>query len=87
MPKYALTDDDIKLLNETFATKDQHNELKNLVEHLPTKTEFYKAMDQVVGELKSMREELAMVAGHKDTLIDHEERITVLETKVNTSAN
>lgn len=40
-----------ELISET-ATKDQ-------VAHLPTKDEFYEKMDQVLGEVKAMREDFA----------------------------
>jgi hypothetical protein len=87
MPKRALTDDDIKLLHETFATKDELKEVKSLVAHLPTKTEFYTAMDKIMGEIKAMREELAIVTGYEDKIEDHEDRITAVEKKLITSAN
>ncbi len=43
---------------------------------LPSKEEFFNKMDEVVGELKAIREENTIIPGR---LSDHEERITKLE--------
>jgi len=46
------------------------------IKHLPNKDEFYKAMDQIMGELKTMREtyELSVpkISEHEDRIIDLE---------------
>ncbi|MFZ5856620.1 MAG: hypothetical protein ACOYZ6_07305 [Chloroflexota bacterium] len=47
--------------------------------YLPTKEEFYEKMDEVMGELKAIREEQA-VQTHK--LSNHEDRIEKLENHV-----
>lgn len=57
MSNRALTDEDIKLLRESFASKEDHEDLKALVQHLPTKEEFFSKMDELMGEVKAMREE------------------------------
>jgi predicted nuclease with TOPRIM domain len=53
---------------------------------LPTKEEFFGKMDEVMGELKAIREEhavqLAKVSEHSDQLEDHEVRISNLEVKI-----
>lgn len=55
---------------------------------LPTKDEFYGKMDEVMGELKAIREEQtvfsAKVSNHGDQLEDQEIRITKLEVKAAT---
>jgi len=51
---------------------------------LPTKDDFFKSMDEVMGELKTIREEQALIS-HRVT--DHEDRITDLETKRQVSLN
>lgn len=43
-------------------------------------------LDGFAGNVRTMQEELTMVEGHKDTLEDHEERITALESQVITNA-
>lgn len=67
----------------TLAQKD-FDEIKNLVRStvkeeinlLPTKDEFFGKMDEVMGELKTIREEQT-VQSHQ--LLNHEDRITTLE--------
>jgi hypothetical protein len=50
--------------------------------NLPTKDEFYGKMDEVMGELKAIREEVA-VLGHQ--VSEHDDRIDKLETDRETS--
>ena len=59
------------------------DELNQVVGNLPTKDEFTAAMSELMGEVKSMREEFTVVEGHKDQLEDHEERLETIETKLN----
>jgi hypothetical protein len=85
MPNRALTDDDIKLLNDTFVTKeDVRKIIKEEVGHLPTKNEFFTAMSEVMGELKAVREEIAIASGHKDQLEDHEDQLENHEDRIST---
>lgn len=51
--------------------------LEEQLKLLPTKDEFFSSMDEVMGELKTMREELAITNHH---LKGHEDRIKKLET-------
>ena len=44
--------------------------------HLPTKDEFYSKMDDIMGELKTIREEQIAVTGR---FTDHEDRLEKLE--------
>lgn len=53
--------------------------LDQKIKFLPTKDDFYTKMDEVMGELQEMREDLTVVSGYKDRLENHEERITRLE--------
>lgn len=52
---------------------------------LPNKDEFYEKMDDVMGELKAIREEQAAGYGilpeHSDILENHETRLLKLETR------
>lgn len=50
--------------------------LDEKLKYLPTKDEFYKRMDEVMGELQTMRDELAIGTYHTS---DQEERLQVLE--------
>ena len=47
--------------------------------NLPTKDEFFGKMDEVMGELKAIREEQPLQS-HR--LSNHEDRITVIEEKL-----
>jgi len=70
----------------TLTQKDL-NEIEGIVEekidekvkNLPSKDEFYEKMDEVVGELKAIREELPLIS-HR--LSDHEDRIQRVENKL-----
>lgn len=46
------------------------------LKYLPTKNEFYTKMDEVMGELKSMREEFTLTV---PKISGYEERISTLE--------
>jgi len=46
------------------------------IKFLPTKDELYGKLDSIVGELKTIREEIVLIS-HKSS--DHEERINELE--------
>lgn len=46
--------------------KEEVTEIKEKIKFLPTKDEFYAKMDELMGEIKSMREEVAVVTGYKD---------------------
>lgn len=56
---------------------------KNDLSHLPTKDEFYGKMDEVMGELKAIREEQAVQSDH---LSSHEDRIQKVELHLGLSA-
>ena len=64
-------------IEEKMVTKDD-------VGHLPTKDEFYGKMDEVMGELKPIREEQA-VQSHQ--LSNHEDRIEKIETDLGIASN
>ena len=73
-----LDNDDLKAIKELIeVTVEDVIEKKELVtkadlSYLPTKDEFYGKMDEVMGELKAIREEQAIQSQH---LSDHEDRI------------
>jgi hypothetical protein len=78
----ALDNDDLKAIKglievgveEAFEKKGVAT--KDHIGNLPTKDEFYEKMDQVMGELKGIREEVA-VLGHQ--VSEHDDRISKLE--------
>jgi hypothetical protein len=57
---------------------------KEDISHLPTKDEFYGKMDEVMGELKTIREEQALQSQH---LSDHDDRIEKIENHPGMSSN
>jgi hypothetical protein len=83
----TLDNDDIKAIKTLIevAFDEQFEErLDEKLSHLPTKDEFYTKMDEVMGELKSIREEQAVQSQH---LSDHEDRIEKIENHLGISSN
>lgn len=57
--------------------------LNEKVGPLPTKDEFFTKMDQVLGEVRAMRQEFEIVKSQKDRIEDHEDRLETIETHLN----
>jgi predicted nuclease with TOPRIM domain len=74
----------IKALVEVTIDERLDEKLDEKLSHLPTKDEFYEKMDQVMGELKSIREEHAVLS-HQ--VADHDDRIEKIENHVGISSN
>ena len=64
--------------NQKFVTKDD-------IKHLPTKEEFYSKMDDVMGELKVIREEQTVLSGVNQKVNDLDERTVKIEHKLRIS--
>lgn len=80
----SLTTNDLKLIKEVMKiTIDE--ELEEKVEEklsfLPTREEFYAKMDEVMGEIKAMREEHTLLSSR--VYEDHEPRIVKIEKNLN----
>lgn len=82
--RQEIVNDLIEYTNKNFVTKAEFNDLKIKVNHLPTKDEFYKMMDKIMGELKIIREE-QVIMSHQ--LSNHSDRIENLETLAHTHSN
>ncbi len=67
----TLTQKDFDQVEEIIKEK-----LDEKIKLLPSKDEFFQKMDEVMGELKTIREE-QIIIGHQTT--ENEERITTLE--------
>ena len=86
----TLDNDDLKAIKALMeVTIEEAIETKGLVtkadiSHLPTKDEFYTKMDEVMGELKTNREEQSLQSQH---LSDHDDRIDKIESHLGTSSN
>lgn len=82
----ALTNNDLKLIKNVMkVTVDEELDIKleeklnEKIGKLPTKDEFFEKMDEIVGELKTIREEQPLQS-HR--LSDHEDRIVEIEEKL-----
>jgi len=53
--------------------------LEEKLKNFPSKKEFFSRMDEVMGELKAMREEVTVLS-HR--VSNHEDRITILDDKI-----
>jgi predicted nuclease with TOPRIM domain len=73
-----LTQNDIKVIEEIVEEK-----IGEKTKLLPTKQEFFSKMDEVMGELKAIREEHVLMSGkvadNTDQLEDHDKRLTKIE--------
>ena len=74
------TDEQYKALQEIIklaVSEGIDGQLTERLKYLPSKAEFYESIDQIMKELKDMREEFAVLTGK--VYDDHEDRITTLE--------
>lgn len=85
-----LDSDDLKTIKELVDLSiETAIETKGLVtkadiNHLPTKDDFYTKMDEVMGELKAIREEQTVQSQH---FSDHEDRLQEIESDLGVSSN
>ena len=85
----TLDNDDLKALKNLMAVtidEDIEDKLvtKDEIGLLPTKDEIFTKMDEVMGELKTIREEQALQSQH---LSDHDDRIEKIENHLGISTN
>jgi len=86
----TLDNDDLKAIKGLVeVTIDEAFDDKGLVtkediNHLPNKDEFYGKMDEVMGELKTIREEQSVQSQH---LSDHGDRIQKIEDHLGITSN
>jgi hypothetical protein len=83
----VLDNDDLKAIKDLVeVTLDEKLEekLQERLSYLPTKDDFYGMMDKVMGELKAVREEVA-VLGHQ--VSEHTDRLDRIESNQDTSSN
>lgn len=67
------------VIEETGVTKEA---LEERLKHLPNKEEFYSQMDEIMTELKAIREEHIVSAHH---ISNHEDRLQVVEKRLKIS--
>lgn len=66
----GVVNDLIEYIDQTCAKKSDIEELKGLINHLPTTEDFYKKEDEIVGELEKAREEQILLSQHVSDLSD-----------------
>jgi hypothetical protein len=82
----SLTTNDLKLIKDVMKITIEEDETlvrKIDVSYLPTKEEFYTQTDKIMGELKSVREEMVMLSDLNRKVNDHEEKIENIEKILN----
>lgn len=81
----ALSKNDLKNIGDLISvTFDQNPNLvtKRDIAFLPTKDDFYEKMDEVMGELKTIREEQDVLSGLNSKVNQLEERTLEIEDKL-----
>ncbi len=63
-------------IDQTCAKKEDIEDLKEMISHLPTKQDFYKKEDEIVDELETTRQEQTILNGQ---MVDRTDRIEKLE--------
>ena len=63
------------------------DKVKERTSNLPTKDEFFGKMDEVMGELKAIRENQDILSGVQEKVNDNRERIENIETKLQVQAS
>ncbi len=77
-----ITKKDIEELKKTFPTKEEMTEaIQKAVQGGIRDTKPYW-LDEMMGEIKKMRDEVAIVGGYKDQIEDHEIRIETVEKRL-----
>jgi len=70
-------------MRRSVGSEDIQKIVKEEIKHLPSKDDFFGKMDEVMGELKTIREEITLLGGRQsessDQLENHEDRILKLE--------
>lgn len=70
----------IKDLDEIEKLVDE--KIEERTKNLPTKDDFFNKMDEIMGELKAIRENTTVLSGR---VANHEDRIAKLEKKIATA--
>lgn len=82
----SLTTNDLKLIKEVVKitiNEELDIKLDEKLGYLPTKEEFFSTEDKLMGELKAVREEITMQSDLNRKVNDHDQRIEVVEKKLN----
>lgn len=76
-----ITDADVKKLKKVFTTKDALKRLatKDDLKTYATKSDMISFKDEILHEIKGLREEVTLVIGYKDQIEDIDFRVERLE--------
>jgi len=70
-----------QVLKEIDEVKDQIREVKDSINLIPTKEEHFNSMDELMGEVKKVREEQEVIdeglSQHNDRLLKIEENVVI----------
>jgi len=82
-----ITDADIKKLKTVFATKDDLKAFatKDDLKAYATKNDLIDFKDAILHEIQNLRDDITVTTGYRDTIEDHEDRLEVIETKLDIS--
>lgn len=72
----------IKDLVKVTIEEDDTLARKEDISHLPSKNDFYEKMDEVMGELKAIREEQGVLSRLNEKVNDQDEKITEIQNKL-----
>lgn len=64
MPQIDKKIEDLKLDISILPTREEVNQLREDIKHLPTKKQYYAREDRTMGELKKLREEVSLTGHH-----------------------
>lgn len=73
---FVIDNEGVKAIFDYIDEKTKDMATKTDISHLPTKEEFFSAVDKIMGELEAIREEHTVLAEHSTR---HEDRIHKLE--------
>lgn len=83
--KFLVTSGNSQVLKEIDEVKEKIENVESQIKLIPSKEEFFGAMSELMGEVKSSREEQTVISGRlsesQDRLDRHETRLSSLEKK------
>ena len=71
----------VQLIKTTV--KEETDPIKETVNLLPTKDQFFSQMASLMKEVKAMREDQTAISGYKNQIDDHDKRLDTVEKVLN----
>jgi hypothetical protein len=66
-----IVDKILSFLDKNFVTKEEFRDLETKISNLPSKEEFFKQMDKVIGEYKTFHQESKIILENYRNIRDH----------------